>query len=100
MSTSFDEEARWLVVRRGHFSIAANLAAEAQAVPLESRGEVVLASAAGTEVARPGGAAPGGGYRHHPPTAFGSGGGPLTSGPEAGRAASVAGHGLAWPVSL
>jgi maltooligosyltrehalose trehalohydrolase len=42
--TSFDEDLRWLVVRRGRFSIVANLAGQAQAVPLAGAGSIVLAS--------------------------------------------------------
>lgn len=53
---SFDEEARWLVVRRGRFSIAANLSERGQDVPLDRAGSVVLASA-GPVVAGPGGTA-------------------------------------------
>jgi maltooligosyltrehalose trehalohydrolase len=48
LSTAFDEGRRWLVVRRGRFSIAANFADEAQPVPLGGAGEVVLASGAGS----------------------------------------------------
>lgn len=51
VGTNFDEQARWLVVRRGHFSIATNLASTAQPVPLEGAGQVVLASADGAQVA-------------------------------------------------
>ncbi|MGH9104959.1 MAG: malto-oligosyltrehalose trehalohydrolase [Acidimicrobiales bacterium] len=50
VSTSFDEELRWLVVRRGRFSIAANLAGERQAVPVGDGGTVVLASEEGTSL--------------------------------------------------
>jgi maltooligosyltrehalose trehalohydrolase len=58
VGTAYDEVARWLVVRRGRFSIAVNLAAEAQAVPLDSGGldsggTVVLASAAGVSLEAP-----------------------------------------------
>jgi maltooligosyltrehalose trehalohydrolase len=49
VATTFDEEARWLVVRRGHFSIAANLAGKAQDVPVAGPGKVVLASEELTE---------------------------------------------------
>ena len=45
VNTSYDEKHRWLVVRRGRFSIAVNLAAERQAVPIECLGSVELASA-------------------------------------------------------
>jgi maltooligosyltrehalose trehalohydrolase len=56
---AFDESARWLVVRRGRFSIVANFAAERQSVPLDSAGSVALASAAGATVAgAPGQAGP------------------------------------------
>ena len=41
---SFDEGGRWLVVRRGRFSIAANFSSYRQAVPLAAGGSVVLAS--------------------------------------------------------
>jgi maltooligosyltrehalose trehalohydrolase len=44
VTTTFDEDLRWLVVRRGRFSIAANLAGQAQAVPLAGAGSIVLAS--------------------------------------------------------
>jgi maltooligosyltrehalose trehalohydrolase len=44
VSTSFDEELRWLVVRRGRFSIVCNLATERQVVPLAGGGLVTLAS--------------------------------------------------------
>jgi maltooligosyltrehalose trehalohydrolase len=44
VSTSFDEEARWLVVGRGRFSIAANLATRRQAVPVEGSRSIVLTS--------------------------------------------------------
>jgi maltooligosyltrehalose trehalohydrolase len=47
VSTAFDEEARWLVVNRGRFSIAANLAGARQAVPLEVGASVVTASEEG-----------------------------------------------------
>jgi maltooligosyltrehalose trehalohydrolase len=52
--TAFSEDARWLVVRRGRFSIAANFAAFSQAAPLELGGSVVLASSAGVVVDGPG----------------------------------------------
>ena len=45
VNTAFDEKDRWIVVRRGRFSIVANLAGERQAVPVECYGSVVLASA-------------------------------------------------------
>jgi maltooligosyltrehalose trehalohydrolase len=45
--TTFDEEARWLVVGRGRFSVAANLADERQLVPLGPAASVVLASEGG-----------------------------------------------------
>jgi maltooligosyltrehalose trehalohydrolase len=41
----FDEQARWLLVRRGDFRVVANLADHAQAVPLGTAGDVVLATA-------------------------------------------------------
>ncbi|HTW09177.1 MAG TPA: malto-oligosyltrehalose trehalohydrolase [Acidimicrobiales bacterium] len=44
VSTAYDEELRWLVVRRGRFSVVANLAAERQAVPVRGPGTLVLAS--------------------------------------------------------
>jgi maltooligosyltrehalose trehalohydrolase len=44
--TAFDDGARWLVVRRGRFSIAANFAGQPRALPLEPSGSVVLASSA------------------------------------------------------
>ncbi len=46
VTTAHDEEARWLVVRRGRFSVVANFAGVPQAVPLESSGSVVLSSSA------------------------------------------------------
>ncbi len=45
VNTAFDEKDRWLVVRRGRFSIVANLAGERQAVPVDCYGSVELASA-------------------------------------------------------
>ena len=45
VSTAFDEDARWLVVRRGGFSIAANFADHPQSLLLECAGSVALASA-------------------------------------------------------
>lgn len=42
--TSFDEDLRWLVVRRGELSIVANFAAARQAVPLDRAGSILLAS--------------------------------------------------------
>ncbi len=51
--TAYDEELRWLVVRRGRFSIVANLAGERQAVAVAEAGSVVLASAPGTTVEVP-----------------------------------------------
>ena len=42
--TRYDEGSRWLVVRRGHFSIAANLAAERQALPLGGPGSSIALS--------------------------------------------------------
>ena len=47
----FDERAQWLVVERGPFRIAANLAAEPQAVPLAPASyELVLRSADGARL--------------------------------------------------
>ena len=46
VGTSFDEQARWLVVRRGRFSIVANFSDRPRAVPLERRGCLTLASGA------------------------------------------------------
>lgn len=46
VSTDFDDEARWLVVHRGRFSIAANFSERQQAVPLAD-GAVVLSSVSG-----------------------------------------------------
>lgn len=57
--TTFDEPARWLVVRRGRFSIAANFAGGTQAVPLEHGGPVVLASSPEVVVDVAGGAGTG-----------------------------------------
>jgi maltooligosyltrehalose trehalohydrolase len=45
VDTSFDEDQRWLVVRRGRFSVAANLSGERQALPLPGPGSLVLSSA-------------------------------------------------------
>jgi maltooligosyltrehalose trehalohydrolase len=59
VSTAFDEANRWLLVRRGRFSTAVNLADERQCVLLESTGAVVLASEDGVSVE----GAPGGGAR-------------------------------------
>ena len=50
VSTAFDEEARWLVVNRGRFSIAANLAGVRQAIALEGGISVVMASEEGVQV--------------------------------------------------
>jgi len=47
VSVTFDEARRWLVTRRGRFSVAANFAGEAQALPLGAWGTVVLASGDG-----------------------------------------------------
>jgi maltooligosyltrehalose trehalohydrolase len=48
VEVSYDEGARWLVVRRGQVAVAVNLAAGAQAVPLPGRvGEVLLSSEPG-----------------------------------------------------
>jgi len=47
VGTAFDEERRWLVVRRGRCFIAANLADQGQALPLEgatTKSEVLLSS--------------------------------------------------------
>jgi len=44
VSTAYDEELRWLVVRRGRFSVVANFAAERQAVPVATLNTLVLAS--------------------------------------------------------
>jgi maltooligosyltrehalose trehalohydrolase len=45
VSTSFDEEDRWLAVRRGRFTVAVNFAGVRQAVPLECPASLELASA-------------------------------------------------------
>jgi maltooligosyltrehalose trehalohydrolase len=50
VGTAFDEEARWLVVNRGRFSIAANLADKRQPLPLDGGASVVMASDEGVEV--------------------------------------------------
>jgi maltooligosyltrehalose trehalohydrolase len=55
VATAFDEQARWLVVNRGRFSIAANLADERQALPLDSGASVVMASKEGVGVETSGG---------------------------------------------
>jgi maltooligosyltrehalose trehalohydrolase len=57
VGTAFDEQARWLVVNRGRFSIAANLADERQALPLDSGASVVMASKEGVGVETSGGEA-------------------------------------------
>ncbi len=57
VSTAFDEEARWLVVNRGRFSIAANLADVRQAIPLDGGVSVVMASEEGVRVEASGGEA-------------------------------------------
>ena len=45
---TYDEQARWLVVRRGGVAVACNLSAERQAVPLPApAGDVLLASSPG-----------------------------------------------------
>ena len=50
MNTRFDESARWLVVERGPISVACNLGAERQRVPIRARRHVVLlASETGVE---------------------------------------------------
>ena len=43
-SCSFDEDRRWLVLRRGRFSIAANFSDAPREVPFRTGGSVVLAS--------------------------------------------------------
>jgi maltooligosyltrehalose trehalohydrolase len=57
VSTVFDEDARWLVVHRGRFSIAANLAGERKAVPFPGGFSVVMASEEGVGVEVSGGEA-------------------------------------------
>ncbi len=57
VGTAFDEPARWLVVNRGRFSIAANLADERQALPLDGGASVVMASQEGVLVDTSSGAA-------------------------------------------
>jgi maltooligosyltrehalose trehalohydrolase len=57
VGTAFDEQARWLVVNRGRFSIAANLADERRALPLDSGASVVMASEEGVGVETSGGEA-------------------------------------------
>ena len=59
VATAFNEGARWLLVHRGRFSIAANFADEAQAVPLECSGAVVLSSSAEVTLADVGGSTAG-----------------------------------------
>jgi maltooligosyltrehalose trehalohydrolase len=46
----YDEDARWLVVRRGAVAVAANLGGEPAVVPLPAGGRVLLASEAGLSV--------------------------------------------------
>jgi maltooligosyltrehalose trehalohydrolase len=46
VSVTYDEDARWLVVRRGAVAVACNLAAERQAVPLPSTPQTVLLASA------------------------------------------------------
>ena len=60
VTTAHDEEARWLVVRRGRFSVVANFAGVPQAVPLESSGSVVLSSSAEVSLEVPDDAGDGG----------------------------------------
>ncbi len=60
VTTAYDEEARWLVVRRGRFSIVANFAEVPQAVPLECSGSVLLSSSAGVWLEVPDEASAGG----------------------------------------
>ena len=59
VSASFDDANCWLLVRRGGFSIAVNLADERQSVPLESTATVVMASEGGVNLE----GTPGGGAR-------------------------------------
>lgn len=46
-SCSWDDDGRWLVVERGRFSVAANIAGQDQAVPVRAGGALVLASTDG-----------------------------------------------------
>ena len=51
VEATYDEQARWLVVRRGGVAVACNLSGERQAVPLPApAGEVLLASSPGSDV--------------------------------------------------
>jgi maltooligosyltrehalose trehalohydrolase len=63
VETAFDEEARWLTMRRGSVAVAVNLGATAQLVPLVGAGEILLASAPLTALAS------GGDGVHLPPDA-------------------------------
>ena len=46
----FDEDARWLRVRRGDFELACNFARERASVPCGAAGEIVLATHDGAEL--------------------------------------------------
>jgi maltooligosyltrehalose trehalohydrolase len=49
---TYDEDARWVVIRRGAYAVAVNLAGAAQRVPLPGTvGETLLASTDGAAVA-------------------------------------------------
>ena len=50
VQVSYDEESRWLLVRRGAVAVAANLGAEPVVVPLPGAGRVLLASEPGLSV--------------------------------------------------
>jgi maltooligosyltrehalose trehalohydrolase len=54
VEVSFDEEARWLAIRRGSFLVIANVSQHEQIVPRPCR-EIVLATVAGCEVTGAGG---------------------------------------------
>ena len=53
VSTSYDDDAGWLVLYRGRIAVAANLAQERAPVPLDGRPDGVLLSSASGFVFRP-----------------------------------------------
>ena len=53
MRTSYDEQARWLVLYRDRIAVVANFAPERQAVPLEGHPDGVLLCSAGGFIFRP-----------------------------------------------
>lgn len=53
VSARYDEEARWLIVTRGRFTIAANLSDQPQHLPVGDEGQLVLASWVAADQGRP-----------------------------------------------